>query len=107
MKKGKIIIISLLVVVILVIILFWFNGFIPKQIAKVYGTSYMRTHFPEMQLEYVNLEWSKYHENYIITFKDKDNQSYSCVISPKYFPVSFGQGIFAIEETYKENYLEW
>lgn len=42
--------------------------------------------------------------NYIITFKDKENQNYGCVISPKYFPVSLGQGIFAIEETYKEKY---
>ena len=35
---------------------------------------------------------------------EKENQNYGCVISPKYFPVSLGQGIFAIEETYKEKY---
>ena len=105
MEKKKIII-SILVVVILLIIILWFNGIIPKQIAKIYGTNYMKNNFPKMQLEYVNIEWSKYHGDYIITFKDKDNQSYGCAIGPKYFPVSIGQGIFNIEETYRQNYLE-
>ncbi len=104
MKKKKIIIISIIVVILLIIVL-WVAGVIPKQIAKVYGTIYMKVNFPGMQLKYVSLEWSKYHENYIITFKDRNNQTYGCVIGPKYFPVSIGQGIFAIEETYREYYL--
>lgn len=33
-----------------------------------------------------------------------ENQKYGCVIGPKYFPINLGQGIFAIEETYRENY---
>lgn len=65
MEKKKIII-SILVVVILLIIILWFSGIIPKQIAKIYGTNYMK----------------------------------------KYFPISIGQGIFDIEQTYRENYVE-
>lgn len=103
MKNKNLIVICVLVIFLLIIVL-WLEGTIPRQIAKIYGSSYMKVHFPEMQLEYVNVEWSKYHGNYIITFKDKENQNYGCVISPKYFPVSLGQGIFAIEETYKEKY---
>lgn len=105
MEKKKIII-SILVVFILLIMLLWFSGVIPKQIAKIYAIDYMKKCFPKMQLEYVNIEWSKYHGDYIITFKDNNNQSYDCVIGPKYFPISIGQGIFDIEETYRENYLE-
>ena len=103
MKKKKIIIISIVIIIILVIVL-WFSGIIPKQIAKVYGNVYMKVNFHGMKLEYVGIEWSKYHGNYIITFKDGNNQNYGCVIGPKYFPVNIGQGIFAIEETYKEHY---
>ena len=103
MKKKKIVMITIIVAILLIIVL-WVNGIIPKQIAKVYGTIYMKTNFPKMQLEYANIEWNKYFGDYIITFKDKDDQSYGCVIGPKYFPVSIGQGIFAIEETYRENY---
>ena len=98
MKKN--IIIIALVVVILIIIL-WVNGIIPMQIAKIYGTIYMNVNFPKMHLKYVNIEWSKYHGAYIIQFKDKKEQIYGCVIGPKYFPVSIGQGIFAIQEEYR------
>ena len=47
------------------------------------------------------IEWSKYHEAYIIQFKDKKEQIYGCVIGPKYFPVNIGQGILAIQEEYR------
>jgi hypothetical protein len=65
----------------------------------------MKNNFPKMQLEYVDIEWSKYHDDYIIAFKDKDDDIYSCTIGPKYFPISLGQGLFEIEEKYKENYF--
>ena len=100
--KKKILIISSIVLVILIAL--WFSGIIPKQIGKIYGTKYMQENFPNMELEFVNIEWSKHYGDYIISFKDKENQKYSCVIGPKYFPISIGQGKFAIEETYKEKY---
>lgn len=103
MKKKKIIIISIIVIIILIIGL-WYAGIIPKQIAKIYSIVYMNFNFPEMRLNYDKIEWSPYHESYIINYKDKDDQTYSCVIGPKYFPVSLGQGLFAIEETYRNNY---
>lgn len=101
MKKKVLIIISILV---LGIIALWFGGIIPKQIGKIYGIKYMKDNFPEMQFEYENIEWNKYYGDYIITFKDKENESYGCVIGPKYFPISIGQGINAIIETYQEKY---
>ena len=101
MKKKILIITS---IVIFLIIVLWGGGIIPRQIGKIYGTKYMKDNFPEMQLEYVTMEWNQYYGDYIITFKDKENQTYSCVIGPKYFPSIIGQGIFAIEEIYIENY---
>jgi len=102
MNKKRLLI--FITIVVLLIIVLWFSGIIPQQIARIYGTNYMKNNFLEMQLEYVGIEWNKYYGDYIITFKDKENQNYSCVIGPKYFPISIGQGLFAIEETYRENY---
>ena len=65
----------------------------------------MKNKFPNMQLEFIGIEWNKYYGDYIITFKDKENEKYSCVIGPKYLPVSIGQGIVAIEETYTQSYI--
>lgn len=100
MKKNLIII----GILVLVIIVLWFGGVIPKQIGKIYGIKYMKNNFPEMQFDYVNIEWNKYYGDYIITFKDKENGSYSCVIGPKYFPISIGQGLNVIMENYQEKY---
>ena len=102
--NRKRIIMVIIIIILLIIFGLWLNGNIPRQIAKIYGTSYMNNHFPKMKLEYVDIEWSKYHDSYIISFKDKDKDIYSCTISPKFFPVSFGQGLFEIEETYKQKY---
>lgn len=103
MKKKLLIIIS---TIVLLITILWFGEIIPKQIGKIYGTRYMKHNFPEMQLDYINIEWNKYYGNYIITFKDKENQSYSCAIGPKYFPISMGQGLFEIEDIYSKKYKE-
>lgn len=103
MKKK--ILIAVISIIALIAIL-WITGIIPKQIGKIYGTKYMKDNFPEMQLEYENIEWNKYYGDYIITFKDKENQNYGCVIGPKYLPISIGQGINAIIETYQEKYSQ-
>lgn len=101
MKKKILMITGVLVLVIIVL---WFLGIIPKQIGIIYGTKYMKDNFPEMQLKFVNIEWSKYHGDYIISFKNKEKASYSCVIGPKYFPINIGQGLNTIIETYQEKY---
>ncbi len=100
-KKRLLIIITS---VVLLIIVLWFSGIIPKQIARIYGTNYIKNNFPKMQLEYEGIEWNKYYGDYIITFKDNNNQNYGCVIGPKYLPINIGQGINALEVIYKENY---
>ena len=101
-KKVLIVIIS----IIILITILWITGIIPKQIGKIYGTKYIENNFPEMQLEYDNIEWNKYYGDYIITFKDRENQNYGCVIGTKYLPISIGQGINSIIETYQEKYSQ-
>lgn len=93
-----------IIIVIIGIIMPWFTGIIPKQIAKIYGTTYVNEHFPEMQLEFVGAEYADVYGDYLITFKGANENIYSCTIGPKYFPVSMGQGLFAIENDYAENY---
>lgn len=104
MNKKKMII--LIVTILVLIVALWISGIIPKQIAKISAANYLEKNFPEMQLKYDNIEWNKYYGDYIITFKDKENQNYGCVIGPKYFPISMGQGINAIIETYQEKYIQ-
>lgn len=101
--KNKMFKIAIIIILIIIVGL-WIGGIIPKQIAKINGNNYMQKHFPKMQLKYIDVEWSKFHRDYIITFKDKDNKTYGCTIGPKYFPITLGQGLFEIEETYRENY---
>ena len=104
MNKKKMII--LIVTILVLIVALWISGIIPKQIAKISAANYLEKNFPKMQLKYDNIEWNKYYGDYIITFKDKENQNYGCVIGPKYFPISMGQGINAIIETYQEKYIQ-
>lgn len=82
----------------------WFSGLIPKQIARIAGTNYVKEHFPEMELECVDVEWADVFGDYLISFKDKDGNEYSCVIGPTLFPTSLGQGLFAISDYYNEHY---
>lgn len=100
LKKKSVFLITSAVMIILL----WFGGIIPKRIAKKSGTDYVKEHFPEMQLECTSIEWSDVYGDYLIAFKAKNGKVYSCVIGPKYFPVSMGQGLFAIESDYQENY---
>lgn len=101
MKKKKWVI---PIVIIGVIIVLWFTGIMPKQIAKISGTTYVNKNFPEMQLEYVGVEYADVYGDYLITFKGANGNTYSCVIGPKYFPVYMGQGLFAIQSDYADNY---
>lgn len=104
MKNKKIIV--MIFILILFVIILWFSGIIPKQIGKMYAIKYMNDNFTKMELEFTNIEWNKQFDSYIIQFKDKNKELYGVVIEPKYFPINLGQGLFAIEEEYRDNYLE-
>ena len=92
------------IILTIIIIIFFTCIIIPEQMAKICGNFYMKVHFPKMSLQCTNVEWSKYHDEYIIYFKDKESKTYSCTIGPKYFPIFLGQGLNSIEETYRNNY---
>ncbi len=102
-RKNIIIVVSFVLAIILVL---WINGIIPKQIAKISSTIYLKKKFPKMQIEYINIEWASSFGDYIITFKDQNSELHSFCIGPKYFPVNLGQGMFGFEETYREKYGE-
>ena len=102
--KKKIIIILAVIIILVIILGLWISGIIPKQIAKISSSIYLKCNFPEKQLEYVDIEWSPYHGDYIIKYKDKNNELYSFGIGPKYFPISLGQGIFKLEDSYRIEY---
>ena len=92
--------------VVLLVVFLWVSGIIPKQIAKIHGTNYVQECFPEMDLEYKGIEWNSYYGDYIITFQDKEDKTYGCIIYPKMFPICLGQGMVALEEAYRGNYGE-
>lgn len=100
--KKKVYLILIAAIVIFAVL--WLSGIVPKKIAEISGTHYVKEHFPEMRLECVNVEWADVYGDYLITFQDKDGSIYSCVIGPSIFPCRLGQGLFEIQEHYTENY---
>lgn len=93
-----------IVAIVLSLIIVWTLTPITNYIARINGARYAEKHFPEMQLVVEDVTYSKAFGSHIITYVGKDNQKYSCSIYPIYFPSKLGQGVFAIEETYKEHY---
>lgn len=104
MKNKKIIIITVTIFILLVVLALWISGIIPKQIAIISAKYHIKKDFPKMQLEYVDIEWNSSFGAYFINFKDENNKIYGFTMSSKYFPINFGQGIFAFEEEYRLKY---
>ena len=105
MNKKRIIIITIIVILIVILAL-WISGIIPKQIARVSATNYLKKNFPKMQLEYVDIEWSSSFGGYSIRFKDQNDEIHGFFMNNKYFPINIGQGLFGFEEEYREKYGE-
>lgn len=103
MNKKKIIIVTMILILVAIFGL-WFSGIIPKQIAKISATNYLKKNFPKIQLEYVDIEWSSSFGGYSIKFKDENNETYSFIMNNKYFPITLGQGLFGFEEKYRDKY---
>ena len=102
MNKKRIIIVTIIIIVI--ILGLWISGIIPKQIARISATIYLKNKFPEKQYEYVSIEWSSSFGGYSIRFKDENSKIVVFIMPNKYFPISPGQGIFALEESYRIEY---
>lgn len=103
MNKKRIIMIAIILILVVILGL-WINGTIPKQIARISATNYLKKNFPKMQLEYMNIEWSSSFGGYAITFKDENDEIYGFIMNNKYFPISLGQGLFGFQEKYNEKY---
>lgn len=98
--KKKVIIISILTIIFIL----WISGVIPKKIAEVYGTYYLNKNFSKLEFEFIYIEWLPTHEDYLIKFKDQNDEIYSFIIGPKYLPIRFGQGMYGFKEEYKERF---
>jgi len=103
MNKKRIIIVAIILILVAIFGL-WISGIIPKQIARISATNYLKKNFPKMQLEYIDIEWSSSFGGYSIRFKDENNEIYGFIMNNKYFPISVGQGINGFQETYIEKY---
>lgn len=100
-KRISIIVIMLSLSIILGL---WAIGIIPKQIARISATNYLKKNFGKIQLEFVDIEWSSRFGGYLIKFKDKNNEIYGFIMNNKFFPIKLGQGLFEFQEKYKEKY---
>ena len=101
-KKRKII--SMVVIIIIIILALWISGIIPKQIARISATNYLKKSFPEKQYKFVNVEWASSFGGYAITFKDEKGKTVGFIMEDKYFPITPTQGTNALEESYKVEY---
>ena len=69
-SKNILMVISM---IFLLIIILWIIGVIPKNIGKNVAINYVKSNYPEMNLKYNNIEFSKEYGNYIVSFSDKKN----------------------------------
>lgn len=97
---------DIVIVIVIAIIILWISGVIPKQIAKISATNYLEKNFPKAKLQYLDIEWSPSHGDYLIQFRDKNNNLYGFCVGPKYFPIQLGQGMNEFMEEYREKYDE-
>jgi len=104
MSKNKRNIIITVIIILFIIIGLWVSGIIPKQIARISAINYLKKNFPEKQYEYVDIEWSSSFGGYLIKFKDENNKIIGFIMPYKYFPISPGQGTFALEDSYRIEY---
>ncbi len=51
----------------------WISGIIPKQVAKMSASNYLKKNFSKIQLEYIDIEWRPSFGGYSIKFKDENN----------------------------------
>ena len=103
MKKKRIMIVTIIIILVVILGL-WGSGIIPKQIARISATNYLKKNFPKKQYEYVDIEWSSSFGGYSIKFKEENGEIVGFLMNNKYFPITPGQGIFAIEESYRIEY---
>ncbi len=101
----KRIIIGVITIILVIILGLWVSGIIPKQIAIISASNYLKKNFPEKHYEYVYLEWDHNFGGYSIRFKDENNKIVGFIMNyNKYFPITPGQGISALEENYRIEY---
>lgn len=105
MNKKGIIIVTILIILVVIFGL-WMSGIIPKQIARIAATNYLKKNFPKKQYEYVNIEWSSSFGEYVIQFKDENGEMVGFLMNNKYFPITPGQGTFGLEDSYRVEYEE-
>lgn len=100
MNKKRIIIV-IIIIILATILGLWISEIIPKQIARICAANYLKKNFPEKQYEYVDIEWSSSFGGYSIKFKDENDEIIGFLMNNKYFPISPGQGTFALEDRYR------
>lgn len=103
MNKKRVII-AMVIIALMIILGLWISGTIPKQIAKISATNYLKKNFPKKQFEYVDIEWSSSFGGYSIKFKDENDKIVGFIMDNKYFPITPGQGIFGLKESYRVEY---
>ncbi len=101
MKDKRKNVIFIVILIILIILTLWISGIIPKQIARISATHYLKKNLPEMQFEYVDIEWSSSFGGYSIRFNDENGKTFGFIMNNKYFPIEVGQGIFGLKDSYR------
>lgn len=104
MNKRKRNIIIVAVIILFVIFALWISGIIPKQIARISATHYLKKNLSKKQFEYLDVEWNPSFGGYSIRFRDENGEIVGFIMNNKYFPIGVGQGMFALEESYRVEY---
>ncbi len=98
--NKKVVVIVTIFIILVVIICLWTSLIIPKNIAKLSATNYLKKNFPKKQYEFVDIEWSSSFGGYVIKYRDENDEIVSFLLNNKYFPITPAQGMYELENNY-------
>lgn len=87
MKKMKKVL-GIVGAAVLVIAVLWGTGFIPKSIGRYTATKYVQENYREMELQFMDIEFSTAYGDYIASFISEDGSVYNFKLSSGRMPIS-------------------
>jgi len=79
-KKKLVMFVIVLTLIISVLLLKWFDRAIPNSVSKFVAVIYVEKNYDNMDLMYIFSEYSPYHDQYLIYFKDQSDKRYTFVV---------------------------
>lgn len=85
MKIKKVWLIVLFIIIL--ILLLSQNNFVKESVAKASSSVYVKVKYHNQDLKFERVEYDAHFGEYFVTYKEKNGQSISFTMTPRYFPI--------------------